>query len=181
MPNAIFDAMYAKYDSDRIYQAWISGQRKPSLKTVVAHTIAALSSTPSAYLALAQAENTFEMACIVPVFIGSTLARALAFDNLLSMGINYFKKDSAQIERLNLISILENLRRGVELLPPGILLALSDSLLEDEGQELRPITSLSRSHSEPIFSMRATFFAREIKSAPASACGANAVTPRLLG
>jgi hypothetical protein len=137
VPNAIFDAMYAKYDTDRIYDAWVSGQRIPGLKTFIAHTIAALSSTPSAYLAIAESNSAFEIAGVAPVFIGSMLARAMAFDDLLSYAINSFKKNSVQIKRQNFVTILENFRRGVRLLPPDILESLNNSLhnLPQEEQE----------------------------------------------
>jgi hypothetical protein len=166
--NGIFDAMYSKYDTDRIYEAWQSGQRIPSLKTVCAHGISVLSATPSAYLDLSEATNFIETAAVAPVFLGSMLARALAFDDLLSMAIHSLQKNSPQIKRQNLISILDNLRRSVQLLPPGILLSLSGSLEDVEltseiRMEQRP-RGLIKSQSFPQW--RGTFFSKEPQSAP---------------
>jgi hypothetical protein len=135
--NALFDAMYSKYATDVMYKSWCEGQRLPETIALIAYFIAICASIPGADLAITEADNTLEASAVVPVFIGGTLARTLACDNLIRQVIMLAKNDPVALKRKNLINTVETLADGIATLPASLLIPLHAALQPARRREQR--------------------------------------------
>jgi hypothetical protein len=128
IPNMCFSAAYAQKDARRIYEALAERKFFPSAQSSAAHIISAFSAVPETYIAMKAATNDFHKAIIPATFIGTTMARALAFNMLLDTIIHACNKNSPRARKAELVSMLNRLERGIAMLAPPQLLALDAAL-----------------------------------------------------
>lgn len=127
--NSLFDAKYGKLGADNIYNGIMSGQW-PSAKSVFAHVLAILSSTPSLYLAIIESESALEYLLIFTTFLGATLGRAIAFEMLQDKIFNFCRKKSPEKLRDGILEFIDTLISAVNTMPAELVEALDEQITE---------------------------------------------------
>jgi hypothetical protein len=129
LPNTIFGAYFAFLAGRSIHESAAELKCCPSVQTSSAYIIAAFSAVPQTYVAITAAESTFDKAIIIPTFCGTTLARALAFNMLLSVITHVLYPESVGRKRSELIHLITRLQRGINLGDPSQIVAIRDALI----------------------------------------------------
>jgi hypothetical protein len=130
--NAVFTAMLGQKRAAAIYDPERSGALNLTVKGSITQTLAFCAASPSTYLAILGANNTFTTIMAIVTFIGGGLSKELGLrylaDGAVSLFENTFRADEPYVQRKKLITMLRKIRHAIPLMHQDQALAFEAAL-----------------------------------------------------
>jgi hypothetical protein len=130
--NTVFTAMLAQKRAAAIYDPERSGALNLTVKGSVTQTLAFCAASPSTYLAILAANNTFTTFMAIVTFVGGGLSKELGLrylvDGAVSLFEDTFRAHEPYVQRKKLLTMLRKIRDAIPLMHPDQTLAFEAAL-----------------------------------------------------